>query len=614
MLRPNRAFSAFVALSVVLAPVTSAFGGAPAAGTPRAESPAQPLGYDACQTTDETAFRTAVRDITTRSLKASVAKLDYQASVGDVWRRLDVGRLIDLEVDKATAAVRDETSWGDLLQSLGSEEKAQALTVAVAERVFRSDAMKSAIENVAGGVGRELAGSIEIATSDAAGPALECLKAFLGPRFGTTVASVVTGEAGREFVLDPDKAGGDVTAGSVLRQSGDGITGAAILVMRRQLANMAQRIGQRIAGSILSRLVSVVAGGVGVVLIAKDVWELRHGVLPIIAGEMKSQASKDKVQAELASTMAEHVNDFMDEFGAQAADRIVTIWREFRAAHTKVLDLAERQSDFRQFLDGARPDALARVDEVTALVLATEGEAGVARRLADGTLDEAVNKLPEPAMEIARQTRSVEQALKWNSVAGPSISQVAEYDIFKRAAPGDFTRTSLARLFSLSDPLAIRRMASVTPAVRDVLFDLDPTVLRRAAGVLDETRLSTLALYMSGLSREPRERLIELVAKSPENLQILSSTRVRDAILSSRDQSAALDMMLRPAAQDSAESAARDLELAWEGHIHPELIWHRHPVIVAIAIFAFVVALLILWRLLGRPKRAKPTLAETKSA
>ena len=60
-------------------------------------------------------------------------------------------------------------------------------------------------------------------------------------------------------------------------------TAWAILLVRRQLANMAARIGQRLAGSILARLVSVVAGGIGLVLIAKDIWELRNGVLPIIA-------------------------------------------------------------------------------------------------------------------------------------------------------------------------------------------------------------------------------------------------------------------------------------------------------------------------------------------
>jgi len=379
--------------------------------------------------------------------------------------------------------------------------------------------------------------------------------------------------------------------------------GAAILVMRRQLANMAGRIGQRIVGSVLSRLVSVVAGGIGLVLIAKDVWDLRHGVLPIIATEMKSSDSKAKVQEELASTIAEQIGEHMSEIARLSSDRIVGIWKDYRAAHAKVLELAERQADFRGFLDRVRAAALPRVDEVTGLLLVSEGEAGVLRRLADGTLDEAVNRLPEPAMEIARQTRSVETALAWNAVAGPSIDKVVEYDIFSRTKPSDFTTQSLSRVVGLGDPLAVKRLARVPPATRDVLFDLDPAVLSAAARGLDETGLSTLAGYMTGLAREPRQRLLDQVAKSPEGLGILTQPRVRDAVLGSQDHGAALDMLLRTAAEETPATLHNDVRLVLDGRIHPELLWHKHPIVVVAAGFGLVVLLLLLRRLFRRPDR-----------
>ena len=93
---------------------------------------------------------------------------------------------------------------------------------------------------------------------------------------------------------------------------------------------MAARVGQRIVGSVLARLVSVVAGGIGIVLIAKDIWDLRNGVLPIIATEMKSKENKDKVQEELAKTFAEQISGHIQEIGAATADRVIEIWREFR--------------------------------------------------------------------------------------------------------------------------------------------------------------------------------------------------------------------------------------------------------------------------------------------
>lgn len=560
--------------------------------------------YAACQTTNEADFRKAVLDITTATLTRSTATIDFRAAVADEWRRLDVGHTIDSEVDKAFDAIKDEQSWGSLLQSLGSENKAKELTTALTERVYRSPAMQKAIEDLATGVGRSIGGRIEIATSDAAGPAIECMKAFLGPRYGSTVAGVVTGAAGKEFEVGTGTAGADVTAGGVLNQTAGGITGAAILVMRRQLGNMAGRLGQRLVGSVLSRLVSVVAGGVGLVLIAKDVWDLRYGVLPIIANELKSAESKDKVQEELAASIAAQIGDHVVEIARHASDRIVEIWKEYRAAHAMVLDLAERQPDFRSFLDRVRPESLPRIDEVTALLLSEEGEAGVMRRLSDGTLDLAVNKLPEPAMEIARQSRSLETAIAWSAVAGTRIDKVLEFEIFRRAKPSDFTTQSLDRVVSLNDPVAVKRLAAIAPATRDVLFDLDPAVLTTAARGLDEAELGTFAGYLTGLPPATRQRLLTQVAAEPSSLKTLTQPRVRDAVLASKDQGAALDILLRTSESDSTEALQNDVRLAWEGQIHPEILWHRHPILIALTGLAALIVLLLVRRVFRGPRPA----------
>ena len=122
----------------------------------------------------------------------------------------------------------------------------------------------------------------------------------------------------------------------------------------------------------------MVAGGVGLVLIAKDIWDFRHGVLPIIATEMKSKETKDKVREELAKSIAEQIDDSIKEICDKTAERVVEIWLEFRRAHAKVVELADRQEGFKRFLDTVKPDDLPRLDEVVALVLASEGEAGVA--------------------------------------------------------------------------------------------------------------------------------------------------------------------------------------------------------------------------------------------
>ncbi|MGI9404228.1 MAG: hypothetical protein ACR2OF_06950, partial [Hyphomicrobium sp.] len=409
--------------------------------------------YEACQARDEPAFRAAIEAISIRALKAGIANVDFRAIVGHEWRRGGLDEIIDKSVDRAEEEVRQETSWANLLESLASQQKAQGLATAVAERVYRSDAMKSALETLAVGVGKEVGKQIAFAAEDAAEPTLACLKAFVGARYGATVARAIAGDANKATTFDPNSATAQVSPGAVLRESSAGIAGAAILLMRRQLANMARRVGQRIVGAVLARLVSVVAGGVGLVLLAKDIWDLRNGVLPIIATEMKSKDSKEKVQDELAKTFAKQISAHVDEIGAATADRVVDIWREFRNAHAQALELAARNDEFKAFIDSQPPEKLARLDEVVSLVITSEGGAGLLRRLVDGTLNEAVNELPAPAMQIARETRSISAGLQWYALAGDQLAQVVDLDIHRRTTPDKLTKASLQRILALNDRL-----------------------------------------------------------------------------------------------------------------------------------------------------------------
>jgi hypothetical protein len=561
--------------------------------------------YESCQAGDEASFRRSVEAISIRALESGTKSIDYTAAVADAWRRENLDDILDKRVDIAVAEVRAETSWSGLAKSLVSKEKAQELAKEVAERVYRSDAVKAAIEGLATSVGKEIGKSIELASQDATGPALECLRAFLGPRYGATVASVVTGDAEREFGIVPGSGGAEITSGAVLKQSGEGITGAAILLVRRQLANMAARIGQRLAGSILARLVSVVAGGIGLVLIAKDIWELRNGVLPIIAEEMKSKETKEKVKEELAKGISEQIGEHLHEIAAKSAERIVAIWQEFRRAHVQVLDLAERHPPFRTFLDGTKPEQLARLDEVTALVIGAEGEAGVLHRLEDGSLNEAVRILSEPAMDIARATRSIDTAMRWSDLSAGKLNLVLEYEIYRRAKPDDFTKSSLSRLLALDDGLAVTRLASVSREARERLFDLDAGELKRLARSLTEAELTTLASYLTGLEQGPRERVLRTVANAPARMQVLASARVRDAVIASPDQSAAVEMMLRESGA-GIESAVADVRAAWDGRIAPVLIWEKHPLLVGAALAAALLVLLLMRRLFftRRPRLA----------
>jgi hypothetical protein len=559
--------------------------------------------YEACQARDAESFRTAIEAITYKALQSGLATVDYRAIIADGWRRDALDNIIDERVDLAIAEVRGEASWGELIQSLAFRNKAREFATAVAERVYRSDALKAALERLAAGVGNEVGKSIEFATLAAAEPSTHCLRAFLGPRYGSTVARVVASDAAREFRVDPAKGGAQVSAGAVLAQGSEGIAGTVILLVRRQLSNMAARIGQRLVGSVLGRLVSIAAGGVGLALIAKDVWEMRHGVLPIIAEEMKARTTKHRVQEELASAAGDQIREHVREIAGKTAERVIEIWHEFRRAHAKVLDIAERHQAFKELLDTTRPEQLPRLDEVVALLLAGEGEPGVLRRVGDGTLHQALHTLTAAGMDIARETRSIDAALRWTSLAGDRLPMVVDLELHKRGSPDDLTKSALGRLLALQDRLAIVRIAGIGREARDILFELDEGELRKLARGLTESELETLSRYMAGLDTSASQRILRALAQSPARMQSLAPTVVRDGIVASRDQQAAVAMMLRSDFGLDPRVTAEDFQLVLDGKVAPILLWHKHPVVLVTLALSALIALVMLKRLLFGRRR-----------
>jgi len=561
--------------------------------------------YENCQTTDEAAFRKAIRSITLRALKKGTATLDYRAIVHDQWRIGDLDRIVDKRVDVAVAQVREETAWSELLKSLAYRKQAQELAQATAERTYRSDEIKVALEALATKVGREIGRAIVLTTADAALPAQRCLQAYLGPRYGATVARSVSQDTSAAFEIDPKTNQAKVSTGNVLLETSSGITGAVLLLVRRQMSRMARRLGQRLVGSILGRLVSVVAGGVGIVLIAKEFWELRYGVLPIIATEMKSAGSKAKVREEVADSIQAQIAAHLGELAGRTADKIVDIWHDFRRGHAKVVQLAERDAKFKEFLDGARPVQLARLDEIVALLIEKEGDGAVQSRLADGTLHLALNKMPEEGMQIAREQQSLSDALAWTALAGDKLAKVVEFDIHKRADPRTFSRASLARVLALGDRLAISRVAGVGHDVRDVLLELDRDKIIDLSRALGAAELQVMAGYLTRLSSPASQRLLRIVAERPAAMQVLMSERVREAILASRDQTAAVGMILTTSSPWDVIAIAEHVGLVWSGRVSPILMWDKVPGGVAGAAIALLLLLMLLRSMLFRRRQRR---------
>ena len=563
--------------------------------------------YEACQAADEAQFRGAIEHVTTAALASSIHGLDYGPIVAEAWRKGDIDAVLTRRVDVVLEELKQETSWSELIKSLASKETQQRLAQSAAERVYGSEEMRRAIETLAVSVGKIVGQRLELATVDAAEPTTKCLEAFLGPRYGATVARVVAADAGKEFAVDAAKGIAPVTRGSVLVESKEGLAGLVAVIMRRQLGNLASKVGQRLVGAVLGRVVSVVAGGIGLVLIAKDIWELRNGVLPIIASEMKSVSTRDKVQAELANSVATEIEEHVKEIGNRTADRVIDIWREFRSAHAKVLELAERNAEFKAFVDNVSPSNLARLDEVVALQLPSGGETRLLARVADGSLAQAVQKWPPGVLEIARDRRSLEAGFQWRALAGDAlIPKVLEFEVHRAADPGQLTKVGLERILRLDERVAISRLAPLSPRDLEPLLELGDGDLKRLSRALDRPELASLSGYLTALDRPAANLMLKAVAQEPSRMQWVAPARVREAILASRDQSAAVGMMLRGGEILDLGEFLKDVEEVRSGAISPRLLLWRYPVGLAVVAVLMLALLLLVWRAIWgrRPSQA----------
>jgi hypothetical protein len=245
-----------------------------------------------------------------------------------------------------------------------------------------------------------------------------------------------------------------------------------------------------------------------------------------------------------------------------------------------------------------------RLDEIIGVVLASEGEAGVSSRLADGTLHHAITALPPAALEISREARSLETALRWSAIAGDSLPKVVEYDIHRRARPEGFTSAGLQRVLSLQDRLAITRIASLQPAAREALFELDNGELKSLARALDEDQLDSLSRYLTGLEKAPAQRVLRAVAQTPARMAELASPTVREAIFASRDQAAAVAMMLKANSLPDPTVILEHTQLVLDGRVSPMLLWAKHPVAIVVAGLLSLLLVVMVKRLIfpARPK------------
>ncbi len=566
--------------------------------------PAPVVTIDECRALSDADVRDRIKELASTNLMAALTTIDYPALVNKYWAKADVSARIDREVDAAVAAIRADSTWTGRAYSTVSKSSAARFATAVADKTYNSEGFKAAIEEMAAGVAKDAGAQIEEATSKVSNPIIACVQTALQSRYGGAIAQVFAQESERNLEAKAGQPAVRIGAGDLVLNNAASISGIVLIVTRRVLAAIVETAGSRIAGVVASRIVSSVAGLIGLALIAKDIYEAGEGVFPIVAARMKSDETKTLIKDEIGKTIQADISQQTAAIAQETAERIYAVWLDFKQKYNRLLALSEKSPAFADFLKDRRLDQLAKLGQIVDLLYGSEGENRTLERVADGSLNRALLDLNDAGLVIAEDRKSIDDALRWTAIAGKDLPRVADLGVYRWFPPKALTHETLEKILSLNDKIAVGRIAGLDAEARDLILNLPAQQMRDFVRRLSGPQLAAFADYQRRLEPSAARQLLRAVSETPSVMQELSGEGLRGAIFNSRDQTAALNMFLHDdASLISYGRIFKDAELVRDGTVGYRVFWERYWPSIALAGFALLVLLSWLRRLLfGRPQ------------
>ncbi|MGH1349549.1 MAG: hypothetical protein ACRBBN_01890 [Methyloligellaceae bacterium] len=565
-----------------------------------------------CNVTSEADFRFGLESILKDVIGSSLKDVDYKGIVDKSWEKNQVNKLISTLVKRKARQLRRDKTIYQLISTLGSSEARTNFAQEFAEGVFGSEKFKEVIGIIANDVGLAISSKLDAITTKAEGPVASCIRKFIGPRYGDTIAILVSRQTQNKVGIDSTKTRSNAGVTDILAQSSGGLTGALMIVLRRAIVDrLSIWLGRRLVGTIVTRAVGAVVGIVGWVLIAKELWDLRLGILPILRKELKSDKTKAEVKAELIKGLDEELSKALDSVPTEVAASIFAIWINFKKQNEKVLELARKYPKFQNLLkelhssDEKRALALLRkTNSLVNLTIEKGGEENFLKALNDGSLQRAILELSETGVQIAVDTKSIELAFEWTKAARDRLQDIYRIGLHKYSKPDEYDEKKIGKLLSLRNEQQMKRIAALESKKRDALFKLPQDHLQDFLENLNQYQLSALSFYIEELKPDVSQSFIRGILIEPEKMKLFSKGYVQTGILNSGDQSAAIRYMLRPNSTLNLFQLPEDIRLATNGEVHPLLLWSKEPVTLTLAAFITLFVFMTIWRLIfgRRPK------------
>ena len=563
---------------------------------------------DECRNITDTDVRDRIRELAATSLKAELTAIDYAALVNAYWTKADLDARLNREIDDAIASIRADTSWADRAYSTVSQSSATRYATAVADKVYNSQGFKDALNDLATSVAKDAGARIEKATQSISNPVIACVQTALQSRYGGAIAAVFAQESQRDLDAKAEQPAVKIDTSDLVANNAASISGMILVVTRRVIGKVVQSVGTRIAGVVASRIVSSVAGLVGLALIAKDIYDAGDGVFPIISERMKSDETKALIKDEIGKSIQTDIGQQVESIAQETSERIYSAWLDFKQKYNRLLGLSEKQPVFAEFLKDRRLDQLGKLAQIVDILYGAEGEEKLLDRVRNGSLNKALLDLSDAGLVIAEEQKSIDKALRWTAIAGRDLGRVVDLGIYRWLPVEGLTSENLQKILAINDKIAISRIANLSPEGRDFVLSLPGDQVREFARRLNDRQLAAFADYERNLDPQAARRLLRAVTDDPSVMSDLTAEGLRDAILKSRDQLAALNMIIHEDASLTNlfdyTRILKDAELVKNGVVSFRVFWERYWMSVLLGAFLLLVVLSWLRRLLfgSRPQ------------
>lgn len=520
------------------------------------DAPAGAATLEECAAVEEGALSDELNSLTQGVLGTALDQINIAAIVDAQWQELGIDAIVAEEVDGAVERVRSDTDFWNTFLSGWSPDKAEELTLAVANGAFASEGFRKAVEDLNTAVAEEIGAQVGVLSAEGASSAANCLHTFIRANYAPVLVESFQREVERAASgTEIDEANLPSSLLMAIDQHKVALGGVGVIIAtqiaKRLVVRLSERVATRVAGRITARVLGrigttviplagwIIGGG----MIAYDIYSGRDGALPQIQEQLKDEEVAASIREEIAGAIEPELRLELPEVARDLANGLYSQWSAVRNDLRVILELAGQDEAFAALLGQVQGEAA--LQDFVALnraLLGVVGRDGVLSAAASGDLARA---LPVGATiaPVVAATGSLASALAWVESSGPMIDGVVENEIYKVKQPGELTNAQIERLIALDNPAMVAKVAALPAEQLNALLGISSATLEQLAQVLTTENLNWLANAIQGRSQTDVNLLVSMLANNPLLVQTIQEKGLLDALPADADLYAAVNFV-----------------------------------------------------------------------